>query len=161
MELSDLIASIAIPTARGLKIKKQTSVNSTTNLSDYDLGSSDTTDRQHGVEEATTKTRGKNYRFQRTRRKLNRLLMNSITHKIRAKNERAYNNGIRYFSYNENLVPSPYIRSLSIDSNLFSKINSLRVYGSGRLQDYLYSPRLSNILLSSDYLDINDETQQA
>ena len=157
-EFSDLIASIAIPTVRGLKITKKAVNNNSDLVSDYDLGYSKVFKDELEFDNKITETKNTDFRVLRMRRRLNRLLSNSIIHKNRSKKEKVYNNGTRYFAYNDNLVPSPYIRSLSIDSNLFSKINSLRVYGSGRLQDFMYSPKISSILLSSDYLDINDET---
>jgi hypothetical protein len=44
------------------------------------------------------------------------------------------------------MYPSPYIRSLSLDSNLFNKINSLRIYGAGRLQDFMYNTKIKNLI---------------
>jgi hypothetical protein len=54
--------------------------------------------------------------------------------------------GKKSFSPNESIVPLPAIRSLGINSNLFSKVNSLRIYGSGRLDDYFYRTKLKHIL---------------
>lgn len=63
------------------------------------------------------------------------------------------------FSSNESIFPSPVIRSLSVDSKLFNKINSLRLHGASKLNDFLYKPKIKHILKNQTNFDnVNSDT---
>lgn len=152
---TNYLERIAIPVAKGF-IRKSTKISEKNSdyILDADLG-----ERLEIFGDADYNFTGKRSRrrkFKRLRKKLNRLLTNSGI-RVRAKHKRGARDGIKNFNYYDSLIPSPFIRSLSVDSNLFSKINSLRVFGAGRLDDYIYRPKLENLLKNNDYDDTDAE----
>lgn len=89
-------------------------------------------------------------------RKLGSTLKTSYQY-INEKNEKT-TNLFRNFSYSESIYPLPIVKSLSVSSNLFNKINSLRLYGSGRLGDYFYNTKLKHLLGSNKQnIDFDDD----
>lgn len=145
------LKKIALPVSRGFRHKKKKlKMHESDYLLDWDLGRKVNTVNQNILESGDR--RPPRRKFRRLRKKLNRLLVNSGI-RIRARHKRRTRDGIKYFNYYDSLIPSPFIRSLSVDSNLFSKINSLRVFGANRLDDYLYRPKIENLLSNSSFDD--------
>jgi hypothetical protein len=61
------------------------------------------------------------------------------------------------FSANETIYPLPISTSLSINSKLFNKINSLRIFSLDKLQDYLYKPKLKHLVKNqSNFYNYNE-----
>lgn len=77
--------------------------------------------------------------------------------KIGSNNKKLNSNSFRIYSASESIYPSPVIKSLGIESKLFNKINSLRIFGAGRLNDYLYKPKLKHLLKNqSNYYNFDN-----
>jgi len=95
-------------------------------------------------------------------------IFKSAYNTINAKGEKIVGLSFKKYSASETIQPMPISRSLSVDSKLFSKINSLRLFGAGRLNESIYNPKLKHLLKnqvnfyeiddSEEDLDINEET---